>query len=146
MCMLNFMLYTLGPVSIGTDPLLILTIPDRLPIFPIGDLLIIPDGNVLNNFNIFQERIPRFKRGGVSSFSLRLNCYATRGHENPVWEFPQNSSFYSNVSTISPYQVALILNVPLPSESINSFNVEQFVCRSSNNTSSSVIVTNSKLS
>ena len=120
-------LYFLDPVSIGYD------VPDA---FTFGSF-IIPDGNVINNF--LQLVIPRRKRGLLLFISVTLNCYTTRGHENPIWIIPDNSSFGLALSTISPYRSVLHINNISPDNSL-----ETFVCQSSNNTNSSVIVTSSK--
>ena len=101
---------------------------------------IIPDGNVIYfNFNQFGHR--RRRRQIVPFTTLVLTCYVTKGHENAIWEIPNNSSFNPTLSVMSQYQSVLYFNNPVPHNS-----VETFVCRSSNNKdfNSSVIITNSK--
>lgn len=118
----------LDPVSIGYNP-----------------SNIIPNGNVIN-INISPLE-PRRRREISESLILepvsgpQLICYATRGHENPIWEVPTNSSLNPQVFVLSPYESALSFN-----DSVPYSTVESFVCRSSNNTDiySSVILTNSK--
>ena len=88
--------------------------------------------NYLNNI--------RVRRGEFQFFSRPLNCYSISGHENAVWQIPINSSFNSTLSVISPYRSVLHITSSSPEQA-----VETFVCRSSNNFSSSVIITNSKL-
>ena len=131
LCTLDDVLYfvhlLLDPVSIGFD------VENEFRMFP----FIIPDGNVVNYRPPLQ---PQFKRGLLSPFSVLLVCYSIRGHENPVWEIPNNSSFNPVLPITSPYRSVLIII-----SSLTAVSVERFVCRSPNNVSSSVIVINSKL-
>lgn len=112
----------LDPVSIGFN------ITNEFRIFP----FIIPDGNVINH-------LPPRKRGIFPFLGTILSCYSTRGHENLTWEIPNNSSFNPIISVISPYRSVLRIGNTFLADS-----VERFVCRSSNNISSSVIISNSK--